>query len=555
MPDLRYHLHQADLGLLRIYAQHWGVEGPLPDAPAAATALAAAMQQPAQVEAVVLRLPDEARDALRALQRHRGQMPWADFVRRFGPFREMGPARREREKPHEHPQSAAEVLWYTGLVGRAFLPTEQGPVEFAYLPEDLLPHLPATPAMPAEPLGRPATPTEAAHPLPLSDRILDHLTAYLAARRGHRDPQRLPDRGQWPYTAAHLQALAQAAGLLSAEGEVLTQAAREFLAAPRGAALARLFHAWRNSPTDDLTLVPGLQVETPPPRDPRLLRQTILDWAASLPPDTWWSVEGLIAAVQQCCPDFQRPVPGDFDSWRIYEKDTGRVLRGWEHWWAVDGALLRFILTGVLAWLGVLSLAAPAEGDEPTAFRLSPWGKALLAGQTPPSSFTETEPLALRSDGRIFAAWRTPRTVRYHLTRFADWESASGRGYHFRLSAAALARAAEQHLQPQQVLGLLRQYATVVPPAVAQAIQRWEAHGPQARVRALTVLQVSDPAILEALRRSRAARYLGESLNPTTVVVPTEARHPLLTTLAELGYFGEDASPSTPLPDHQEKGE
>ncbi len=538
MPSLHYHLHQADLGLLRIFARTWGVPETFPTVAAGADALEAAMRAPAEAEAVLARLPEDARAALQALHAREGRLPWAEFVRRFGPFREMGPGRREREKPHEQPVSPAEVLWYAGWVGRAFLEGPAGPLEFAYIPDEMRALLPPPPQAEKPLPGRPATPAERAFPLPSHDHILDHLTTYLAARRAGRLPEEAPDRKAWRYTPAHLEALAHALGVLTPTGEVNPVAVRAFLEAPRGEALLRLFPAWREGLAfNDLKLMPGVVAEGPWENDPRRAREAVLGWLERLPAGTWWSLEGLVAAVHQCCPDFQRPAPGDYDSWYLRSAD-GEPLSGWEHWDAVDGALLRFLLTGPLAWFGVVALAAPKKGVLPAAFRLTRRGRALLAGQAPPGQ-AEDQPLMLRADGRLFAPWRSPRVVRYHVARFAEWEGTDRSGYRFRLTAASLRRAAEQGIPAEQVLALLKQHTRALPPTIVQAIRRWEAEGVQAAIKPMTVLQVRDPAILQALRQSRAARFLGPVLGPAAVAVRRDAAPLVLAVLAEMGYFGE----------------
>ncbi len=541
MPSLRYHFQQADFGLLRIFAYHWGVSGPFSNAGETAQRLEAAFQEPERLAEVLESLPDNARQALAVLQAHGGRMPWMSFERQFGPFREMGPARRDRERPHEQPISPLETLWYAGLVGRAFLPTDRGPVEFAYIPDEiyaLLPQKAPSEAVPEGPLGHPASAEEAAFPWPLHDRILDHFTTYLAARRAGLPVEQAPDYRHWRYTPEQLEGLAQALNLCTPEG-VAPEAVRDFLSLPRGKALLRMFTAWRESAFNDLKHMPGVIAEGAWQNDPRRAREAVLGWLARLPDQTWWSLESFVAAVKQCCPDFQRPAPGDYDSWYLRDATTGRFLRGWEDWDAVDGALIRFIITGPLAWMGVVALASTRKGEPAMAFRVSPWGRALLVGEAPTSLPREREKLLLRSDGRILAPWGTPRVVRYHIARFAIWEGSDRRGYRFRLNAEAMARAQTQGIQPAQVKSLLQKHAQIIPPSILKAINRWEKQGTQAHIRPMLVLQVRDPAILDALRRSRAARFLGPVLGPAAVAVRAEAGTQVLAVLAELGYFGK----------------
>jgi hypothetical protein len=78
-----------------------------------------------------------------------------------------------------------------------------------------------------------------------------------------------------------------------------------------------------------------------------------------------------------------------------------------------------------------------------------------------------------------------------------------------------------------------------MPPVFIKALQRWEANGTEARVESLTVLKVSKPEVLNELRASKAARFLGEILGPTTVVLQSGAEAKVMGVLAELGLLAE----------------
>jgi hypothetical protein len=58
-------------------------------------------------------------------------------------------------------------------------------------------------------------------------------------------------------------------------------------------------------------------------------------------------------------------------------------------------------------------------------------------------------------------------------------------------------------------------------------------------VEQVFVLRLSSPEILQELRASRAARFLGDPLGPTTVIVKPGAREKVLAALTEMGYLGE----------------
>jgi hypothetical protein len=86
---------------------------------------------------------------------------------------------------------------------------------------------------------------------------------------------------------------------------------------------------------------------------------------------------------------------------------------------------------------------------------------------------------------------------------------------------------------------LLLRHAQPAPPKLIEALERWEAEGSAARVDQLLVLRVKQPELIEWLRKTRLARYLGETLSPTAVVVKQGALEKILDGLVEMGYLGE----------------
>jgi len=308
---------------------------------------------------------------------------------------------------------------------------------------------------------------------------------------------------------------------------------------PRGKALALLARAWHHSPTfNELRILPGLVFEGEWQNDPLRARYAILALLAKVPPNTWWSLNGFVSAVKHRQPDFQRPA-GDYDSWFIREQASGDYLRGFEHWDEVDGALVRFMICGPLHWLGILDLAAPTPGMQPAAFRFSRWSEALLSGAPPEGLEIEDDSFLISSDARLRAPRLVPRAARYLVTRFCVWEGASEDGYLYRITADSLNRARDQDLRAAHLLGLLRRHSLTVPPSLTRALERWEEHGSEARLERALILRVRTPEILQSLRNSRCARYLGDSLGPTAAIVKPGAGEKLLAALAEMGFMGE----------------
>ena len=568
MPTLLQSLPTNDLGFLRIIASLWGLELSASDPAEASLELADGLADAELLDEIIATLPQNGRAALLALAAENGRMPWAAFTRRFGEVREMGPGKRDREQPHLHPNSAAEALWYRALIGKAFFETDKGPQEFAFIPEDFLlvldfpapgpePSLDETdelpesaepeetfPASPARPtpapvakaespageaaLGRPASPAEKAFSLPASDRLLDEACTLLAALRSGKP---LPET---KIPGPVVTELLTAAKILQAEPggwEVLPEPAKNFLEAPRAKALEMLVTAWQDAETfNELRQIPGLAGEGGWKNEPLVTREFLLNLLEPVPENQWWSLPAFVREVKTKYPDFQRPA-GDYDSWFIKREADGTYLRGFAHWDEVDGALLRYFITGPLFWLGLVDLATAEEGGQPTAFRMAVFEPK-----------EETGKIHVASNGRIRVERLAPRAARYQLARFCEWETGPEDEYRYRLTPGSLKRAREQGLKTDHLLGILRKHAsTPIPPPFLRALQRWEANGVEARVETVTILRVNRPETLEELRNSSAARFLGEILGPTSILIKSGAASKVLAALAEMGLLAEES--------------
>lgn len=550
MPKLAHSLKGRDLGHLRIVAELWGLELVENDTGQALQNLELALSDRDLVEEIAETLPTEAQAALDELLQNDGRIPWPLFTRRYGAVREMGSARRDRERPYLSPSSPAEILWYRALVARDFLDSPSGPQEYAYIPDDLLAVLPKSLQKIRTPLGRASTPTERAYPIPTNDHILDHTCTLVAALRlglTLESPEFKDTAWKIPYqyalTPEALKALLITAEIIDpAKNFPNPDTTRHFLEMPRGKALAHLARAWMHSTQfNELRLLPGLQTEGEWHNDPLRTRYTILEFLSSVPRDTWWSLPAFVADIKELQPDYQRPA-GDYDSWYLRDAATGKFLRGFEHWDEIDGNLIRYMVTGPLYWLGILDLAAPSRGAFPTAFRFSVWADDLLNGAPPQGLENEDDSLLVSSDARLRVPRLVPRTTRYQAARFCIWEGEREMVYAYRITPASLERARQQGLLISHLLKLLQSYALAVPPSLVTALERWEKRGSEARIERAMILRVRSPKMLKTLKNSRAARFLGDPLGPTVITVKPGAWEKVLAILAELGYLGEGIS-------------
>jgi hypothetical protein len=190
----------------------------------------------------------------------------------------------------------------------------------------------------------------------------------------------------------------------------------------------------------------------------------------------------------------------------------------------------------------MVDLATPEEDQPPqraTAFRLSSWAPELLAGTAPEGMAAESDSLHLRSDGRVGASMLSPRSVRYQIARFCHWEEPTPHEYRYRLTTESLERALSQGLQINHFLTLLSKHAAPMPPNIMTALKRWEQHGTEIRVAEMVILRVRSPKTLDALRKSKAARFLGDPLGPSAITIKPGAEQKVLAALLEMGFLGE----------------
>ncbi|MEP7133595.1 MAG: helicase-associated domain-containing protein [Chloroflexota bacterium] len=549
MPDLTHSLLKQDIGHLRIIAEFWGLELDSADVDSARDELSASLLEPNLLAELMDSLSPQADSAITDLVTSGGRIAWSTFTRKYGDIREMGAGKRDRERPHLKPSSTAEILFYRGMLARAFFETDKGSQEFVYIPDDLLLLIESRKAgsdeqpVTTEALGRPASPKEKGQEIPANDFILDDATTLLAALRMGKTLESLTLESDSLLSktqkhtlsgtrASGLQSLLTAANLLK-KNTIQAEAVKAFLEAPRADALKMLQDAWLESTTfNELKLMPGIVCEGEWTNQPQETREFLLNLLDAIPEGKWWSLNSFIRDVKQKYADFQRPA-GDYDSWFIKRESDGQFMRGFSYWDQVDGALIKYFITNILHWLGQVDLSIAEGATEPTTFRISSLDNKK----------EEKEKLSIASTGKISIPRDAPRVVRYQVSRFCEWEEPKGDDFRYRISTHSLAKAKEQGLKIEHLLPLLAKHsAGNVPPTLVKALKRWEVSGTEARAETQVVLRLSRPEILEELRKSKAAKFLGEVLSPTAVVVKSGAIQKVLEALMELGIMGEGES-------------
>ncbi|HEX3050047.1 MAG TPA: helicase-associated domain-containing protein [Aggregatilineaceae bacterium] len=547
-----------DPGLVEIIARRWDVDIAGLDKHDAAEKLTYTMLDTERAAHEWERLNETERGVLQTLLGSAGhKMTEAQFSRLFGEIRQMGPGRREREKPHLSPASTAEALYYRGLIATAFDQAKTGVQNFIYVPSDLAEVLPthktgfdlSAPEMIPEENSQPDQ-TRAATTTLVDD--LTTLLAYLqiASVSTEKDEvrQQVSEALEqfWlgeanPARLALMISLVSGLGLVTNEGghfKVVPTNARPWLEQSRPRQVRALAEVWRDTTLfNDLWHTPGIEPEDTGWRnDPLLPRQTILSFLEVVPDDDWWPLDELIEMVKTEEPDFQRPA-GDYESWYIRDPKSGQYLQGFESWDQVDGAVLRFVLTGPMHWLGLVDL-----GDNGTLCRLTVYGRAFGGEGEWPDPAEEREHLGIQADGTLLAPRNMSRYERFQVARISEWVSA-GDPFGYRLSAGGLRRASQQGIQVDAIQAFLRRTSgvTTFPVSVVQLLEQWQkaGHADVWMTRAV-VLQASTPEAMRViLETPDLRRYLGVTLGPAAVMVRPGQENELADALRQHGILAE----------------
>lgn len=554
MRTLRECFLSYDLALLEAIAASRGVLLEEKDPLQAAARLAEVLGEEGAVQKALARLGPEPRRALQTLLAA-GRVPLPMWERRWGAIRPFGPGRLRREEPWRRPANVSERLWYLGLIGRDFGEEAGRSVEFVFVPEDLEPILQRW--LGEQPAEEPPAPTPlAAAPAEVreaGEMLLEAGLAYLTylynwpVRVGHSGRpyrahgealrayvvERAPGAGEGECLPFLEALLGEAGCTVRREGRLRPEPkhARAWLESPPEQALDLLRGTWLGTRRwNDLWHVPTLRCEeTGWQNDPRLARQALVDVLRTLSPGAWYSVDDLVQVLFQVDPDFQRP-EGDYESWFIRDAETGQYLHGFASWPQVEGALLRYLLTGPLYWLGVVAL-----GDGGTAFRLTESGVRWLSGEEPAG---EVPSEACRLEGTVVLVPPSlDRFQRFQLARLADWEP-GGPPYRYRLTPSSVGRALRQGVARERMETFLAHLLQgALPEGLRRALKQWEERAREVRLRRAAVLEVEDPQVLEQLLADPVVRrFLGERLTPRHVLVAPRNIGPLQKALQERGY-------------------
>ncbi len=552
MRTLQECLLDYDTTLLRAIAERRGVELTSDRPPEMVRQLSAALCDPTSLTETLTWLTDQERLALSTLLSNRGRLSLHRFSQQFGDIRRLGPGRMAADKPWHTPINAAEGLWYLGLIGRGFAEQAGVSTEFVFIPADLLPLLPAPSEPP--PFFQTAQTAPPDRVVVGNDDLVDDMGTLLTLAQNRQMPphRATPDatydllHGRFliadPLRTDLVLHLAQAASFLDRTGSVTRlnrDPTRDWLKLPRAEQLGMLQRVWHDDLTwNDLWHVPGLLCEDTGWRnDPLSARQAVTDLLRRCPAAAWLSISGWTQEVHAHMPDWLRP-DGDLKSWYIRDARTGEYLIGAAYWDRVEGALLNYLLTGPLHWLGILSIGYRANQPKPVAFQIGPWGAAFLGREPTLPEMPAPTPAQIDANGRIRLSRRAPLFDRFQLARFAEWQSSS-QDYEYLITPTAMRRALSEKISPDSLEQFLQRISQHnVPAGIVAAMRGWAARYGLVRLRQAAILETRRPHVMQELRsHERISAFLRQSLSPTMSLVRLSDWDSLVQELERAGYL------------------
>ncbi len=535
MPTIKNLLINHDEDVRAIILTKWGINANVELAGQQLQPSIDTILQEGVIAEIIQSLPNEARRAFHALVDSEGKMPWSQFSRQYGDIRVMGIAKRERLHPEREPVSIAEILWYSGLIGRAFFDAKPEPREFVYIPEEIC-SLFNQPADTIQPLGKELVPPKGSSAKLAQDTIVDDICSMLAGlRMGMKIEVIQPLRGVFNH--AQLSQLLWGMKLIDKKGTLNLDAVQEHLTKPRETAQFEILQTWlKNRTFIEMAYLPDLHFEGNLKVNTIQIRQRIIDLLDPIPPDTWWNLPAFIQDVKINNPEVLR-VAGEIDTWYVSDRQSGALLRGFEHWDEVEGAFLHFFVSTILFGLGLSDLLVDRKSGEIYGFRWTD-RKALLNNPPDHPIREDIGKFYTLAQANLCISAECARTLRYQVARFCEWKGLRRNEYQYQITPRSLQAAQQQGLQVPQLIGVLKKHLTQAPaPGLYQALQRFETKNVFANVTSQVLLRIGDNAVAKTLTQSDLKKYIIEELNPTTFIIDRKGIEHFQAKLTELGYL------------------
>jgi len=441
----------------------------------------------------------------------------------------------EREELWRTPVSAAEDLWYRGWVQRAFAEREIGQVAMAFVPDELRLYIPPPPPLVLPPLTATQSPLHA--DLGNDDLAENLVTFWLDVQLGGTDTTvPLLDKRQRDF----LKILSLEQGWVRQEADgnlrLVPEPVVAWLQATVWEQWSSLAQAWMDSSTwNELAHSPTLRPDPLKgwPKTSVIARQCVLDMLRRCEPEQWYTIADLVTYMHTHATDFLRP-DGDYDTWELRSIESDAPLRGFGAWAAVEGAFITFMLTGPLAWLGMVDLGRISFTHPLTTFRLSAAGAGIL-GLVDAPTFPVPSQLRCLADGLLVVPLRR-RYERFQLGRVAQVLTSSTKDvWHYRFTPKSLMGAQQQHIALSRIFDfLIEASGQALPVQLHDALESGYTGRAQASLKRVCLLRVVDEAVLAL---PTVQPFIQEQLGPSAVLIREGDYTRVLATLTRQGIL------------------
>jgi hypothetical protein len=465
----------------------------------------------------------------------------------------------ERERPWLEPDNALEELFYKGLLYRAYGNVDDHYGEILFIPQELLVRLYTLKGDELEVKAQ-AVPTPE-RVRGDDSRIMEDLFAILVYMRREQPPA--PGKGQDPL--ATLEEMDLPSRLLGevAEGRMRflwhlvwkldlaleedgvlqpSLCARDWLQLTDAQRMQNLYEAWRDDTEwNELRLVPSLRCEEMGQQgDLVSARRKLLQALSDHTPNGWFSLEAFVDILNRHYPDYLRP-DADFERWDVRDAETNAYLRGFESWYDVEGALVKYVMETSLRWLGVVDVGYNHEGEEPRAVSITERGRELLNGREPAGGGERgsSEALATVNDDLTVAiSCQNTLYERYQLERFAEWQKQRDRAF-YRITEGSLYKGLNTGVKVEQIIGFLQRITgDNVPSHVVHRLYAWGGRFGRVSIREVVLLQTVDEETMRQLQDDpKVGEILGKPISPTACLVNQERVPELAQQLRALGIW------------------
>ncbi|NLS78811.1 MAG: hypothetical protein GXY76_16275 [Chloroflexi bacterium] len=272
-------------------------------------------------------------------------------------------------------------------------------------------------------------------------------------------------------------------------------------------------------------------------------RQFIARLLSLLDKNRWYSLDSLLEAIGQLCPDLACLAQSQvalLPRWRLAGPEAKPIAHTNAAAWRQSyGQIVAATVEGPLAWLGCVSLAY--RDGELVAFQLNGLGQYVL-GRFPRalSSGGDMRPLTVAEDLTISVQLgRVDAEIHDFLGQFTDLVEAESDIFRYRISPQQLNQALESGITLQGILSFLERVSgAALPDSAKRKLTEWcDSYGSVRLYEGLTVIEFADDyALRELMNTTSLADHLIYQLSPRMVVIEPDSLEALMSEMVKKGY-------------------